>query len=506
MKSISAEQNAIVESKSSCLRVDARAGSGKTSTLVCYAAARPREKMVYIAFNKSIQLEAKRKFGNNVECVTPHGMAFAKFGFRYLQNNKLVDKIRINQVIDALDLREYPAAFGMYIADASLKLVNRYLYGNAIEITEQLTAGLIVKDAGASASDIVFCAQRLWSKMQDPSDASVGMVHDGYLKMYQLSGPQLRYDRILFDEAQDSNGVTAALVDAQSCEKVIVGDNHQAIYSFRGAVNAMNMFKTTETLYLTKSFRFGQPIADVANTLLGNYKGETRLIKGTDEPAAIGAIDTSKPYAVISRSNATLFDEAISLMAQGKRLHFVGGIQGYRMGDLLDTYNLYSGQTDRIQSGHMKAFNNFQAAEDFSVLSDDKELKSLINMVKRHGSRLPSLVSRLKKADVEDGTLANVALTTAHKSKGLEWDQVKLTDDYMTLFDTYKKPRKIEFSEEEDVNILYVAATRARRNLQPFPELKELLDHKKAQIQAAARATKMPEWARPLPAGSVTRR
>ena len=502
---ITVEQNAIVQSRSDFLRVNAFAGTGKTTTLVSYAKARPRERMVYIAFNKSIQLEAERKFGTNVKCVTSHGMAFAKYGSRYNENGKLVDRIRINQVIDALDLRGYPDQFAMYVADASLKLVNRYLCGEAATITEQMAASLVMANTGVSASDVVFCAQNLWRKMQDEKDGSVGMVHDGYLKLFQLSDPQLKYDRILFDEAQDANGVTAAIVGSQACHKVIVGDSHQAIYSFRGAVNAMKMFNATDTLYLTKSFRFGQPIAGVANALLGTYKGEKRQIQGTDEPASIGAIDPRKPYAVISRSNATLFDEAIGLMAQGKRLHFVGGIQGYRMGDLLDTYNLYSGQTDRIQSSHLKSFSDFEAASDYAVLSDDKELKSLIGLVKRHTSRLPHLISQLKKADVSDPLQAHVFLTTAHKSKGLEWDQVKLADDYMALLDPYKKPRKLNLGEDEDVNILYVAATRARKSLQPFPELNDLLAHKALETAVLQRASKMPEWARPLPSGTGRR-
>lgn len=461
--------------------------------------------MVYIAFNKSIQLEAERKFGANVKCVTSHGMAFARFGSRYIANNKLVDKIRVNQVIEALDLKGYPEQFAMYVADASLKLVTRFLCGESPTITEKMASGLVMPNTGVSASDVVFCADKLWSKMQDENDRSVGMVHDGYLKMFQLSEPQFKYDRILFDEAQDANGVTAAIVDSQPCQKVIVGDSHQAIYSFRGAVNAMKMFNATDTLYLTKSFRFGRPIAEVANALLGTYKGEKRQIVGTDEPGNIGLVDPRKPYAVISRSNATLFDEAIGLMAQGKKLHFVGGIQGYRMGDLLDMYNLYSGQTDRIQAGYLKSFSDFETASDYAELSDDKEMKSLIGLVKRHTSRLPHLVSQLRKADVADASQANVFLTTAHKSKGLEWDQVKLTDDYMTLLDQYKRPRKLEFGEDEDVNILYVAATRAQKSLQPFPELKELLQHKAAEVAVQQRATKMPEWARPLPAGTVRR-
>jgi len=44
----------------------------------------------------------------------------------------------------------------------------------------------------------------LWREMKNIQNGSIGMTHDGYLKLYQLSGPTLpQYDVILIDEAQD---------------------------------------------------------------------------------------------------------------------------------------------------------------------------------------------------------------------------------------------------------------------------------------------------------------
>ena len=47
-------------------------------------------------------------------------------------------------------------------------------------------------------------ANLIWTKMKDFQEKRIGMSHDGYLKLYQLSRPSLRsYDCILIDEAQD---------------------------------------------------------------------------------------------------------------------------------------------------------------------------------------------------------------------------------------------------------------------------------------------------------------
>jgi superfamily I DNA/RNA helicase len=61
-------------------------------------------------------------------------------------------------------------------------------------------------------------------------------------------------------------------------------------------------------------------------------------------------------------------------------------------------------------------------------------------------------------------------LTSAHRSKGLEFNQVQMADDFMDFYDEKNGVWK-DFSEAdattlEEVNLQYVAATRARKVLQ----------------------------------------
>ena len=57
------------------LKIQACAGSGKTSTLVEITKANPNAKFLYLAFNKSIVEEAKSKFPDNVSIKTTHALA-----------------------------------------------------------------------------------------------------------------------------------------------------------------------------------------------------------------------------------------------------------------------------------------------------------------------------------------------------------------------------------------------------------------------------------------------
>ena len=72
------EQLAILETNKD-LKINAVAGSGKTTTLVAYAQTRPpRTHILYLAFNRSVKQEAERKFAQipNVKVETAHSLAF----------------------------------------------------------------------------------------------------------------------------------------------------------------------------------------------------------------------------------------------------------------------------------------------------------------------------------------------------------------------------------------------------------------------------------------------
>ena len=67
--------------------VNAFAGTGKTTTLVKFAAMRPSKKLLYLVFNVSIRTEAAKIFPANTDVKSFHALAYSKCGFRYA--NKL---------------------------------------------------------------------------------------------------------------------------------------------------------------------------------------------------------------------------------------------------------------------------------------------------------------------------------------------------------------------------------------------------------------------------------
>lgn len=87
--------------------------------------------------------------------------------------------------------------------------------------------------------------------------------------MWQLSRSVIPAGFIMFDEAQDANPVTAFVVqDQDSAQVIAVGDSCQAIYGWRGAIDALSEWPADGRLHLTQSFRFGPAVAAEANKWL----------------------------------------------------------------------------------------------------------------------------------------------------------------------------------------------------------------------------------------------
>ncbi|PAV02350.1 hypothetical protein CBG25_11455, partial [Arsenophonus sp. ENCA] len=61
--------------------------------------------------------------------------------------------------------------------------------------------------------------------------------------------------------------------------------------------------------------------------------------------------------------------------------------------------------------------------------------------------------------DTEDE--ASITVTTAHRAKGLEWDIVEINNDFPNIID----PDMDEASFKDEVNLLYVSATQAKKTL-----------------------------------------
>ncbi|HBC0232116.1 TPA: ATP-dependent helicase [Salmonella enterica subsp. enterica serovar Napoli] len=466
------EQAKVIAWKGERLVVCAFAGSGKTTTLRRFAEENPTERMLYVAYNRAIRDEAEQKFPFNVTCKTSHQLAWPTVGKHY--SHRLVNTLRLTDVARALNSRNW------LLARLALDVINRFMCSASPQISvEHLPDADDCK--GLPPGQILLSAQNIWA-MMSARQGDFPVTHDTYLKLYQLSRPNLssRYTTLLFDEALDANPVTSAIVLDQVCRVVLVGDPHQQIYRFRGADNAMQapLLEKADRLWLTHSFRFGPEVAEVANRLLA-LKGETHQVTG--KGGADRVLQTMPRnfghHAVLHRSVCGVIRTALHWSLAGKKVFWVGGMESYRIEDLLDLYWFSVDMTERMRHDRLtREYRDYDEYLQVAEETGDVEMKQAIFILEQFFP-LPDRLSTLREQRVTRESEADVTVCTAHRSKGLEWDRVNLHDDFADILD----PEMPESQRQDEINLMYVAATRARKVLIVEPILSEIMAQPRAR-------------------------
>ena len=135
-----------------------------------------------------------------------------------------------------------------------------------------------------------------------------------------------RYRYILVDEYQDTNSIQADILKwlgSQSRNIMVVGDDSQAIYAFRGA-NYNNMFEfpeifpDTKIIKLEENYRSTQPILTFTNAIMERAtKGYTKCLftrkKDGVRPKIIDAGTEPRQAMAVCRKILELFDRGIRL-------------------------------------------------------------------------------------------------------------------------------------------------------------------------------------------------
>jgi hypothetical protein len=485
------EQVAVIEAAltGDDLKCVAYAGAGKTSTLVLVAEALAPRRGVYLAFNRVTADEAHARFPRNVECRTGHSFAYqATNASRF--RTKLNARIYPSLIASLLGLPD-DGAYGrtqMNLVRAIQATLREFMQSAATEIlvdhvpakhlaafkpgdddTEDFRAFRREARNGFVAL-VVEAAQRLWVLQIDERREDVPMTHDHYLKLWHLSGATLPCEFLLVDEAQDLNPVMLAIIQAQPAQKIWVGDPHQQIYAWRGAVNAMETVAARER-HITQSFRWGNEVARVANAILAMKGPLAHPVRGFEKKATVlGSIDPTQPVTIISRGNARLFAAAIESVTAGLKLSVVGSLKGPI--DLMESaYALSRGNLHAITDPEIKVYQTWEELK--AAAEDDHGLDQVVKQVDRYGDQIPGICDTLRRAGEVAENRADVVLTTAHKAKGREWAQVQLAGDFGSHLAYLRRGEPLRV---EELNILYVAATRAIGRIELNAAAEELMD------------------------------
>jgi DNA helicase-2/ATP-dependent DNA helicase PcrA len=463
------------------LAVEATAGSGKTTTIVNACKLLPKSsRRLFLAFNKSITLELKKRLPEGVRCETLHAMGMQALQQRYrgaLRVNEFKTMNYCDGPIRALKIEEKKQIGFKYMVRelvdlarmtlceptvaALLELADRY--GLAIE--EEAAKAVVVILANLERYNFTELANVEEKRQVDFTD----MVH---LPATSDAFTVPQFDYVFIDEAQDLNACQRLFVErllAPNGGRLIsVGDPRQSIYGFAGSdiysFEKLQQRPNTLTLPLSVSYRCATRIVEQASKVYPEIQpapfakaGEVRL--GSSDEVGDGDLvicRNTKPlvelfFVLIDREQRCSLagkDIEKGLVALVSRVAHMGLSAGLKRLDglLLHLEQQLSTRGVKKPQEHPRYVN----------LADKVEIVELIAGRCNTMEEVRHMVTNLF-AEIEGGA----KLMTIHRSKGLEAERVfLLRPDLM--------PSKFAVSDWELVqerNLRFVAYTRAKDSL-----------------------------------------
>lgn len=459
------------------LKAQAFAGSGKTTSFYEYIKNHPRERILYVCYNKlnkeHFSLKCHEAGFSNVTVSTIHQVAkVSVYGHEKISicNNHDFGRIR-ELFIDKM--HGIPIQDQAIVLFRAQDLVRKYCYSSNTKLTDfdyiKTLNPEIAFEIKPYLETIYGFAKRL---MEEMFYLRLPVIHDFYVKLFQTKNKQLAYDTILLDEVQDMNDCMLAAFATQKMKIIAVGDMHQEIYGWRGAKNTLDKLYLPIT-YLSDSFRFSNTIAEFASKIL-NWKDT--ILKSNPTPIAIkgrGPNPMIRHTAHLTRSTVTLIHAALKHINTHKKSKcvFQGGLKSYLSTDngldIQDIFNFYYG-TDH-NNRFLDTFPSYESFHQYALNIDDHSLLGLISLVEEYGKNLTALINQLKRCEIginDKAIQPDLVFSTVHRIKGLEFEEVILDTDFHGPEELIRMKRKKERSSEqltEDINSIYVAVTRASR-------------------------------------------
>lgn len=446
------------------IQISARSGSGKTFMLATTTRHLSPTTGMYLAYNKSIAEESKDKFPSTIACRTTHSLAFGNIvknlglevGFFSYKNIR--ERVPFEEKLIVVEIME------KFCLSASTDIHS-----------------LCKDNYPAKLIDI---AQTYIRKMQSKE---IPCTHSFYLKLYQLSlkagiiRPK-KLDLLMLDEAGDINEVTLSIFQLLPAKlKILVGDNHQNIYSFNGTINGFNALKGVGQYFeLTKSFRVSSFIAKGIEQFCKTYLDENVKFVGVDYRHTDMIVDN---HAYISRTNASMIARMIQLDEHHVQYNLVRPTKTIfelilillylkPHGEIYNAkYKFLQAEADQWeQDVAMHAFFPTLFSYIASVNEGDIEITSAMSLLSRFGKDTIMTTYNNATRHEKDHKHHKMTLTTAHSSKGLEFDAVTIDDDMnqalqKILNDEYVITNGMTDKHKEEFRLYYVAVSRCKYKL-----------------------------------------
>lgn len=467
--------------------ISAKAGSGKTATCVtAIKLIKPKNKVMFLAFNRSIAEELSQKLKDypNVEVRTSHSL-----GFAIIRKN-----VEGEVELDEFKYRRYVKSNISELTTIDVTLTKNQLYNyiesicalvdfarfNLAQTAEEVKSLAVKYDVPIffDECDVVIKVLE-WGKTELNSIDYADMV---WLPVeLSMNARAFQKDFIFIDECQDQSLMSIELF--LKCFKrgtrfIAVGDEDQCINTFCGsseeAFQYMKDYPKTTQFDLPICYRCPRTVVELAKTLVPDIKCREDAPKG-DIIEKCWTSSLRSGDMVLCRSKAPLLKVYTKLLKKGIQCYIKGQDIGTNLKKLIEEVDIEELNTNLKSDGvFVRLYDNlfeirnklmeskgldYQDATLTNYITNRYDMIKALTVLAENYTTKTELLSHID--EIFDETREGVILSTIHKAKGLEADNVYILCNSSMPSSLAKK----EWEKNAEQNLIYVAYTRAKKKL-----------------------------------------
>lgn len=460
------------------IAVNATAGSGKTFVLQ-HGARKIRGSGLATSFSRSTVADLKAAMPSNFECAGMHAL-----GLRGIKQKMPTARVDARGNILYETLKELLAEqTGGWKLQPEIKRL--------VEIAQ--LSGIVPDHDRFLLED----TWENWESLADQYDIDFSPIHHqiaraGLIKTNQLalkgdisfshmltlplfhSFPVPQFPVVMLDEAQDLNPLQHMLV-ARALRPggrvIIAGDPRQAIFGFSGALSdsysrLLRKFDCTE-YPLTVSWRCARSIVAEAQQYVPWIEAAPTAIEGSVLPAT--HVDLPDlPRVILCRNNSPLTALAMRLFTAGFSVECAGRDIGAGLKSTISRVAAVKNSDSMPTAEFTTRLRRWAERETTKHPGRKHRIADKLEALLALAEHLPT-VGAIRKhienlyidPESKDRKPAEFHLTTIHRAKGREWDQIGFLDPHLLP----AKWAKQEWELEQETNLAYVGVTRAKHQL-----------------------------------------
>ncbi len=445
------------------LLINAVAGSGKTTTII-EAMHRARGRCGFFAFNKAIAEDIKsRVSGQLVQTLNALGHSL----WRQNEPSAKLETMKVSEILRKLmrptDFKEY----GWQLRSV-VSLMKANAFGITQDILDQDVADLIESYQMDFPAEIIEDLAQIAIKafMQSIEDRKTFDFDDQLYAPVAFDWTFPKLDCAFIDEAQDLNPLQHLMMEMlvqRGSRLVAVGDPHQGIYGFRGAMTdsiskLQSQFNMLE-LPLSISYRCPKAVVSEAQQLVPHIQASPSAIQGQVSWADSDPETFVDGWMIICRNNAPLMAVALRHLREKRpcqiRTNALDTLEGFiRRFQESDCRKLLVKIEAWKEEETKKALDKFFFGRVAAIEDRFDTLKLFCQEFRLVSEMLHAIKS------IAQSTTGPI-LSTGHKAKGLEADNVYILRPDLCPSKFAQSPEQMQ----QEHNLLYVMITRAKQSL-----------------------------------------